>query len=343
MDDGRDDRDASPSLELVAPSEEGSPKRSRIEAPQSMAAVDGAFWDRIQSCVAAAVTSSLNPLKEGLQHVSSRTDHTEAALREMGTRFEQHVANMEEKNGMIKGRLDELQEKLEELKERSPGTSPKSSHPKSPIGPASPTRPPSYLIIIGGWKEGERKDYLDTQLPRLFSSSGVSSLISEVQMFGKRPRCAKICLKFESEEPTSKRELQQFVISKLRAQQWTPRECTKPVWITQDRTPAQRAMNKAVAIIGSFLQTTMKVNRDSFEIDNWQAARTYVGDNRISGAYPGPVSTPPPRADPFVVWPVRDHASGVSVWCDLQGIASFLHMEVKEVKKLWDHHSVPQQ
>ena len=34
--------------------------------------------------------------------VSAQEICTEAALREMGTRFEQHVANMEEKNGMEK-------------------------------------------------------------------------------------------------------------------------------------------------------------------------------------------------------------------------------------------------
>ena len=47
-----------------------------------------------------------------------------------------------------------------------------------------------------GWKEGERKDYLDIHLPKLFSASGVSSHISEIQVLGKRPRSAKISLKW---------------------------------------------------------------------------------------------------------------------------------------------------
>ena len=337
-----EDRDVSPSVEMVVPGDEGSPKRIRTEVPQSTAVVDTAFWDRIQSCVAAAVTSSLDPLREGLQHVSKRTDHTEAMLKDMGTRFDRHLIDMEEKDVKFRMRLDELQEQLVELKERSPGTSPKSSHPTSPQGSASPNiRPPSYLIIMGGWKEGERKDYLDVQLPKLFAAAGVSQHVKEVQLFGKRPRCAKISLKFENDEQNGKRDLQQSVISKLRGQQWTPQSCDKPVWVTQDRTPAQRATNKAVAIIGGFLQSAMNVTRESFEIDHWQAARTYVGDHRISGAYPGPVSSPPPRPDQFVVWPVQDHASGVSVWCDLQGVAKFVRMDPMEVKKMWDHYVVP--
>ena len=263
-------------------------------------------------------------------------------LKDMGTRFDRHLIDMEEKDVKFRMRLDELQEQLVELKERSPGTSPKSSHPTSPQGSASPNiRPPSYLIIMGGWKEGERKDYLDVQLPKLFAAAGVSQHVKEVQLFGKRPRCAKISLKFENDEQNGKRDLQQSVISKLRGQQWTPQSCDKPVWVTQDRTPAQRATNKAVAIIGGFLQSAMNVTRESFEIDHWQAARTYVGDHRISGAYPGPVSSPPPRPDQFVVWPVQDHASGVSVWCDLQGVAKFVRMDPMEVKKMWDHYVVP--
>ena len=251
-------------------------------------------------------------------------------LKDMGTRFDRHLIDMEEKDVKFRMRLDELQEQLVELKERSPGTSPKSSHPTSPQGSASPNiRPPSYLIIMGGWKEGERKDYLDVQLPKLFAAAGVSQHVKEVQLFGKRPRCAKISLKFENDEQNGKRDLQQSVISKLRGQQWTPQSCDKPVWVTQDRTPAQRATNKAVAIIGGFLQSAMKVTRESFEIDHWQAARTYVGDHRISGP------------DQFVVWPVQDHASGVSVWCDLQGVAKFVRMDPMEVKKMWDHYVVP--
>eukprot|EP00438_Fugacium_kawagutii_P032656 Skav216052 [mRNA] locus=scaffold2261:15267:16052:- [translate_table: standard] len=261
----------------------------------------------------------------------------------MDTRFASHVATMKEKDEKLRLRLDQLQAQLTDLqKERSPGASPKSAYGGSPTGMASPNVPPSYLVIVGGWRDGERKDYIEANLSKLFEAAGVTSQIREVQMFGKRPRCAKISLQFSSDEPFAKRELQQTVISKLREQRWTPRECTKPIWVNQDRSPAQRATSKAVAITGGFLQHTLKIQREQFEIDQWLAARTYLGDFRISGAFPGPVSAPPPRKDEFIVWPVEDHSSGVSVWCDLRHIALALKLDTLEVKKLWDQHLVPQ-
>lgn len=243
---------------------------------------------------------------------------------------------MEEKDARIKTRLDQLQDQVVELQKlSSPGVSPKASSAVSPSGWSSPTIGPSYLVIVGGWKEGERRDYVEANLSKLFAAAGVTESIFELQWYGKRPRCARVHLNFDWDEAVYKRELQQSVITKLRAQQWVPRDCPKPVWITPDRPPAQRAINRAIAIMGNFLQETLKVPRDQFEIDNWQAGRTYLGDHRISGTFPGLSPTRPPRDDKLVVWPVQDRDHGVSVWLDLHAVASSLNMDPQKVAELW--------
>ena len=287
-------------LALVA-TDEGSPKRFKGSgAPNSSTSitrVDDSFWDRIQSCVSSAVASSLEPFKEGLQTINARADQTEVTLREMGDKFENHVAAMEEEHGRIRHRLDQLQEQLVEVqKECSPSASPKSSHTTPPPGPH---QVPLYLVVMGGWKEGERKEYIEVQINKLFEAAGVQPQVHELQLFGKRPRCARVTLKFDVDTPAAKRAKQQEVISRLRAQQWTSRECNKPIWITQDRTPAQRVTNRGIAIIGSFLQNGLKVSRDSLEIDNWQAARTYIGDHRVSGTYLALCQRSPPAQTPW--------------------------------------------
>ena len=125
------------------------------------------------------------------------------------------------------------------------------------------------------------------------------------------------------------------MISKVKAQQWTPRECSKPVWVIEDRPPGARSVSRAVAIVGSFIEKTLCFSKDKLEVDNWQAARAYLGDMRISGAFPGAVPSPPPRRDDYVVWPVVDSTNQVSVWCDLQAIASTTGIDVSEVHRRW--------
>lgn len=314
---------------------EGGPKRIRVEttSPTALVPVDASFWEGIQTCVSVAVAASIDPLREKLQQVHQKTDRHEVSLGVMETNFKQHVKAMKEQDSKFQSRLDELQNQVLEIKETS--QSPKSRQEEdSPTGPRSQPAP-SYLVIIGGWKDGERRQYVETSLSELLAAARVSDKVSEVQLFGKRPRCARVSLQFSSDNPASKRATQQEVIASLRAQAWVPRDCQKPVWVTQDRTPAQRAATRAVAIIGSFLRTTMQIEPEHFEVDSWQAARTYLGDHRISGTS----LSNPPGNDRFVLWPVRDDRACVSAWLDLQGVATFAGLEPEAVKAKWERHA----
>ena len=188
-------------------------------------------------------------------------------------------------------------------------------------------------MVLGGWRE--RKEYLETELSKLWSSAGVADSVRDVQTFGKRPRCAKVTLRLPDTDLTGKRAFLMDVITKVKAQKWVPRECSKAIWALEDRPPSARAVNRAVAIMGAFIEQTLGYTKEKLEVDNWAAARAYLGDMRISGAYPGVVPCPPPRRDDNVVWPVTDQNSQVSVWCDLKAIAASTGLEVAEVHRRW--------
>ena len=190
------------------------------------------------------------------------------------------------------------------------------------------------MMVVGGWRDGERKDYLENQLTRLWAAAGISSSIREVQMYGKRPRCAKITLELPSGDLAQKRAFLLDAIGKVKAQAWVPRDSAKPVWVLEDRPPAARCVNRAIAIMGSFIEKTLKFQGEKLEVDNWLAARAYLGDRRISGASPGAISTPPPRNADYIVWPVID-SGAVSVWCDLKAIAASTGQDVAEVHRMW--------
>jgi hypothetical protein len=191
------------------------------------------------------------------------------------------------------------------------------------------------MMVVGGWRDGERKEYVESELSKLWTAAGISASIREVQTYGKRPRCAKVALDLPDGELSDKRAFLLDTIAKVKAQAWVPRDCAKPVWVLEDRPPAARSVNRAIAIMGGFIERTLNFTGDKLEVDNWQAARAYLGDKRISGAFPGIVSTPPPRKDDYIVWPVVDSGSQVSVWCDLQAIAASTGIEVAEVHRRW--------
>ena len=87
--------------------------------------------------------------------------------------------------------------------------------------------------------------------------------------------------------------------------------------------------------MGSFIEKTLLFTQEKLEVDSWPAARAYLGDHRISGAFPGAAPTAPPRNDDYIVWPVCDSSSQVSVWCDLKAVAASTGLEAAEVHRRW--------
>ena len=285
-----------------------------------------------------AVSTSVRPLQEGLTELAQRTSKTEEAVSRLDAGFAKQMPERVEQDTRFGARLDALQAQVIDLQKSSPAGSPSSSAGFKAMPPTSPVAKdalPTFQVVIGGWQDGERRAYLESQLDKLWASAGIQELLKEVQLYGKRPRCAKLTLHLPEGEAAVKRSFMMEVISKIKAQHWTPRECSKEVWVLEDWSPSQRCINRAVAIIGAFVEKTLNFQTERLEIDNWPGARGYLGAKRICGVFPGTNPTPPPRDDDYIVWPVVDPRLQISVWCDLQAIAQVTGIEVAEIHRRW--------
>ena len=317
---------------------DGSPKRARVTT-LATPSFDDNFWSKIQDTVTLAVTSSVRPSQEGLAELAARTGNAEDALARLDTRFAQQLAERQETDHRLSARIDALQAQVVDLqKSASPNGSPSHASAYNAVPPTSPTNKdysPTFQVVVGGWQDGERREYLESQLSKLWASAGLQGALREVHLYGKLPRCAKVTLHLPEGDLSSKRTFMLDFIIKVKALKWVPRECSKEIWVLEDRTPAQRCINRAVAVMGAFVEQTLKYKDEKLEIDNWPGARGYLGPKRISGVFPGALPTPPPRKDDYVVWPVVDHKLQMSVWCDLQAISQVTGIDVAEVHRRW--------
>ena len=114
---------------------------------------------------------------------------------------------------------------------------------------------------------------------QIMEASGVKEDILACNMYGKRPNCAKLDLRFTSTESISERRARQLaVIQKTRSQNWVPRLVSEPAWIKVDKTPCQRVISKSVAELSSFVEKEFRLRREAVEVDPLPAARAYLGD-----------------------------------------------------------------
>ena len=77
----------------------------------------------------------------------------------------------------------------------------------------------SFDIVIGGWREGSTRAWVERELAQLIASVELSNMVSQINTFGKRPGFAKLELLFEASLPVPRRREQQLkVLDKLRAE-----------------------------------------------------------------------------------------------------------------------------
>ena len=159
-------------------------------------------------------------------------------------------------------RMDSFQGEIVDLQKAL--SSPKTAPSPSSLGPA-PSGATFDLVIgdwkegstrdwverelgklLGAWKEGSTRDWVERELGKLLGAVGVEGDVVETRLFGKRPAFAKMILKIEGHWGSAQcREFQLGVLTRLRASKWTPDG--KEIWITTDKTPKQRRVSKAIA------------------------------------------------------------------------------------------------
>ena len=236
--------------------------------------------------------------------------------------------------------MDAFQDELVHLQKAV--SSPKAAQsPSSSLGSpvsASSLQSGTFDIVIGGWKEGSTRDWVEKELGKLLESVGVKGDVLQTLLYGKRPNFAKFNLRLESHwAPAQCREFQLRVLTRLRAAQWSPGG--SEAWITTDKTPKQRRISKAIAQLNAFLRDELKVDRALLEVASWASAKAYIGELRVTGLTEENEYGAKPSCDvDDLRWLVRDARLGINVWLDLASLALALGMDKAQVKTTWQSH-----
>ena len=112
-------------------------------------------------------------------------------------------------------RMDAFQVELVQLQKAV--SSPKAVQSPSSLGP--PDLPSgTFDIVIGDWKEGSTREWVDRELAKLLASVDAQRHVARTILYGKRSGCAKFALKLgDSWGPTERRQFQLKVLTRIRA------------------------------------------------------------------------------------------------------------------------------
>lgn len=142
-------------------------------------------------------------------------------------------------------RIDTMQGELVELQKHlaSPNPSRPQSLSGSPVSNGRLYQEPNFDIVLGGWKDGVSKEWVEVQVGKLLDSCALRGAVAEVKTFGKKPMYAKLELKAEPGLTLAQlREHQLKVVKQLKEAKWASHD--RPVWITMDKSPPQRKVSK---------------------------------------------------------------------------------------------------
>eukprot|EP00438_Fugacium_kawagutii_P029956 Skav226338 [mRNA] locus=scaffold3640:56391:60839:+ [translate_table: standard] len=294
----------------------------------------------IQSTIQDTISSSLGAINTTMQTLAEKSASQESRLGKVEQALKTQQGMIQEKDSRQNKRIDDLQKEFRELQKHlcSPRGSPRQSPSGSPTSSANPNpSEPKFDIVVGGWKEGVTREWVETQVSKFLASTGVTDTVSQIKTFGKRPTFAKLELHFENGLALAqRREIQMDMIKKLKAAGWQPHD--RPVWVTGDKTPQQRRVSKAVAVLNGFLRH-LQVDHGMLEVSSWPSAKAYVGEHRVTGLSQDHSLGSRPLCDACDVrWIVCDDRTGTNVWLDTAGLALGLNLDKAELQKAWQTH-----
>ena len=297
---------------------------SGIDQNELVGLIQTTIHDSIQSNF-GVMQATVQTLAERTSVQEERMDRVEGLVQDLDQKHTRHFDS-------LRGELVELQKKL-----ASPRASPPCSVSGSPSN-ADRSGENSFDIVLGGWKDGCTREWVETHVGKLLEAAQVTSLVSQVKAFGKRPAFAKIELKFdEGVTLASRREQQVSVLLKLKSVGWQPHD--RPAWITTDKTIPQRRISKAVAVLNTFLTERLQVDRGVLEVASWPAAKSYVGEWRVTGlSEEHDLGAKPPCDVADLRWLVQDARSGMHVWLDLSSLAKGLQIDKAALHEHWLAH-----
>eukprot|EP00438_Fugacium_kawagutii_P006454 Skav204518 [mRNA] locus=scaffold3201:294789:295898:+ [translate_table: standard] len=335
----------------LVPVSSGSPtKRPKTRAVALEPRMDhGELVSLIQTTIQNSISTSLGDMQATVQTLADRTQTLADETKTLAAKASSHDTRLDRVEGIVctsqsalkqhSSRIDSMHDELIALQQHL--GSPKASPPPSAF--ASPTHgaqqgEPSFDIVLGGWKDGVTKEWVEVQIGKLLESTHVKDHVPHIKTFGKRPGFAKLELKYdEGLNLIQRRELQGQLVGKLREAAWTPHD--RVVWIVADKTPSQRKVSRAVAILSTFLSEKLAVDRGMLEVASWPAAKAYVGEWRVTGLSEDHAYGARPQCEVADLrWLIQDERTAVNVWVDLANLAKGLGVDKVRVSELWQAH-----
>lgn len=196
----------------------------------------------------------------------------------------------------------------------------------------------TFDLVIGGWEEGCTKDWVKKGLAKLIASAGAQEHVSQTHVHGKHSSFGKFALKLDW-GPADRPAFQLKVLNKVRSAQWAPGGSA--VWITTGKThktPTQRRLSKAVAQLNAFFREQLKVDHGVLEVASWAAAKTFVGESRVTGlSEEREYGTKPRCTVDDLRWLVRDPRLCVNVWLDLVSLSLSISVSLS-LSLAWTWH-----
>lgn len=331
-----DDEDGQPGAlsRALVPLESGSPSKRSKTGPEQPALIDERhLLSKIQTTIQESAASSLGSMHVTVQTLVDATAAQNKRLQKVEQAVASHHDLLENLDLEHSHRMDTMQGELVELQKAM--ASPKTAPPPPSLAVAGQGAE-TLDIVLGGWKEGSRREWVESQLSELLDHVGVKACVSHLRVVGKRPTFAKLELKFEEGKSLrEKRDFQLNILQRLRRADRAPGGCK--LWITTDKTPAQRKVSKAIALLNQFLSDRLHLERGVLDVSSsWVAAKSFVGDERVTGlSEEHQYGTKPTCAVEDFRWLVRDEATGVNVWLDMDRLATGLGVNKPELLRLW--------
>lgn len=318
---------------VLVPVPGSPPKRPKTNLPPASLMVSppmdsNQLMTLIQSTIQDSVASNLASVTSSLQTLVDKVSMHDDRL----AKVEHVVGRLSEMEARHSTRMDSLQQQLKELQQTltSPGAPSFGEEvAKEEIG---------FDIVVGGWREGSTRAWVERELAQLIASVGLSSQVSQIKTFGKRPGFAKLELAFDTHLPIPRRREQQLlVLTKLRAGNWQPEDAK--IWMTTDKPLKQRRVSKAIAILNTFLHNRLGLDRGILEVASWVAAKAFVGEYRVTGlSEENAYGAKPACASVDLRWLVRDPRVAVNVWLDLDALAKGLQLDKQDLAVKWGDH-----
>ena len=176
-------------------------------------------------------------------------------LGEQLSGMELRVEGQDARLERAEGRIGELEQEVQKLRERSVSPSPSMMRSSSPRFSATGsvmserTQVDDFQIVVGGWEDAKRQE-IEGEVTNMFQSAQAEALLKRIHVPYARSRYCRVELLYPDPNPRAKRDLQSTVLHTLRREvaqgSRLPQQEHVKLWVKRNRGPEERAKIRAI-------------------------------------------------------------------------------------------------